>query len=448
MNVQAILAALLLAAFAPTAGAQHVAVLSVDGLGAEALAPENTCLAADSTIRRLAKSGAWSAGVAGILPTVTYPTHATIVTGADPVTHGMIDNAARGVFWLKDRRDIRADTLWDAAKRAGKTVAIVTWPSTYGADAAWLIPEDLAPRTNPQEDIRKGSTPGLFDALSRAVGTPALVHYGHADSGTPLDGMTATFAAEIVRRHKPDVLLAHFLDYDHRMHLAPFTPDDSCKALARVEGWIAHILGAYEQAGLRDRTTVFVVSDHGFLKVEQGINLRALLREAGWSELLGEARLEDVFDIRIAGGSVALYPLEPKPAAWIERVRAHFRPRLEKAHGTRLRWLTDGEARAFGGFPDAAIVLCAKPGFSFRIMPAVEAAVLVEPGRFLGAHGYCPDEPAMDALFIVSGAGVKAAGDIGRLRMRDVGATIAAFAGVRLRDATGADESARFRARP
>jgi predicted AlkP superfamily pyrophosphatase or phosphodiesterase len=360
----------------------------------------------------------------------------------------MIDNAARGVFWLKDRKDIRADTLWDAAKRAGKTVAIVTWPSTYGADAAWLIPEDLAPRTNPQEDIRKGSSPGLFDALSAAAGTPSLVHFGHADSGTPLDRMTGTFAAEIVKRHRPSLLLAHFLDYDHRMHAAPFTADDACKALARIDGWIAHILEAYERAGLRDQTTIFVVSDHGFLKVEQAINLGALLREAGWKDVLGEARLEDAFDIRIAGGSVALYPLEPKADAWLERVRAHLRPRLEKTHGTRLRWLTDEQARAFGGFQDAAIVLCARPGFSFRLLPPAEVAVLVEPGRFLGAHGYCPDERAMDAVFIASGAGVKPAGDIGRLHMRDVGATIAAVVGVELRDATGTDQSARFLAPP
>jgi hypothetical protein len=360
----------------------------------------------------------------------------------------MIDNAARGVFWLKDRKDIRADTLWDAAKRAGKTVAIVTWPSTYGADASWLVPEDLAPRTNPQEDIRKGSTPGLFDALSQAVGTPTLVHYGQADSGTPLDRMTGTFAAEVVRRHKPDLLLAHFLDYDHRMHFAPFTTDDSCNALARVDGWIAHILEAYEQAGLRDRTTVFVVSDHGFLKVEQGINLGALLREAGWSDVLGEAGLEDVFDVRIAGGSVALYPLEPRPAAWVERVRAQFRPRLEQAHGTQLRWITDAEARAFGGFPGRGDRALREAGILVSHPAGGGSCRAGRPGPIPRRARLLSRRARHGCLFVASGSGVKDAGDIGRLRMRDVGATIAAVAGVKLKDATGADESARFRSRP
>lgn len=425
----------------------HVVVLSVDGLGAAMLAPGEPCLAADATIRKLAKQGAHAA-VMGILPTVTYPTHASIVTGASPVTHGVIDNGARGRFWLQDRADIKADTLWDAAKRAGKSVAIVTWPSTYGADVAYLIPEDLAPRTNPQEDIRKGSTPGLFDALSGAVGTPALLHFGHPDSGTPLDRMTGTFAAELVKRHKPHLLLAHFLDFDHRMHAAPFTPDDACKALARVDGWIAHILDAYAQAGIDERTTVFIVSDHGFLKVGKSMNTLALLREADWEVLAPGEKPEDVFDIRIAGGSVAFYPLQARSAAWVEKVRAHLRPRLEKVHGERLRWITPAQAQAFGGFPGAAFILCAHPGFSFRLMPAATTEILVEPGRFLGAHGYCPDEPQMDALFIASGRGVRSLGDFGRMRMMDVGPTIASFLPARLTHATGMNQSPRLRNRP
>lgn len=447
MKPPALFAAFFLLLSQAIAADDHVVVLSVDGLGASMLSPTDPCLSADSTLRKLAKQGAHAA-VTGILPTVTYPTHASIATGANPATHGVIDNGERGRFWLQDRADIKADTLWDAARRAGKSVAIVTWPSTYGADVAYLIPEDLAPRTNPQADIRKGSTPGLFDALAAAVGTPALVHFGHPDSGTPLDRMTGTFAAEIVKRHQPHLLLAHFLDFDHRMHAAPFTPGDACKALARIDAWIAHILEAYAAAGVRERTTAFVVSDHGFLKVEKGINLHALLREAGWDALAPGERLDDAFDIKIAGGSVGFYDLKERAPGWTGKVRGSLRPRLEQAHGERLRWVTPGEAQAFGGFPGAAFILCAKPGYSFRLMPVATTDILVEPGRFLGAHGYCPDERAMDAVFIASGRGVRAAGDIGRLRMMDVGTTIASFIPATLTNATGADQSARFRAKP
>jgi predicted AlkP superfamily pyrophosphatase or phosphodiesterase len=430
---------------AALAAERHVAILSVDGLGAAELA-RDTCLPADATIRKLAKAGAWSSGVTGILPTVTYPTHATIVTGAQPLTHGVIDNGARGVFWMKERADIRADTLWDAAKRAGQSVAIVTWPSSYGAAVDWRVPEDLAPRTNPTEDMRKGSTPGLFDALSEAAGKPELLHFGHPDSGTPLDRMTATFAAEIVRRHKPRLLLAHFLDFDHRMHAAPWS-SAACESLARTDAWIAHLVAAYEAAGLRERTTFFIVSDHGFLKVGKAINVLALLRQAGWDEFSPDETPDKALDIKVTGGAVAFYALEPRSTEWTAKLGSQLRPRIEAAHAERLRWVTPAEAQSFGGFPGAAFVFCARPGYSLRTLGS-SSDLLVDPGRFVGAHGYCPDEPAMDALFVASGHGVRAAGDIGRMRMQDLGPTMAAMLGVSLRDATGTDQSGRFRSTP
>ena len=169
-----------------------------------------------------------------------------------------------------------------------------------------------------------------------------------------------------------------------------------------------------------------------------------MLKQAGWSAFSPDEPPEKVLDIKITGGAVAFFPLEPRSAEWIAQLRAHLRPRLEAAQGERLRWVSPEQARAMGGFPDAAFVLCARPGFSFRMLGSNAPDLLVDPGRFVGVHGYCPDETAMDALFVASGAGVRAAGDIGKLRMRDVGPTLATFLGLKLRDATGSDQSARF----
>ena len=49
----------------------------------------------------------------------------------------------------------------------------------------------------------------------------------------------------------------------------------------------------------------------------------------------------------------------------------------------------------------------------------------------IGAHGYCPDEPPMNAAFIAAGAGVSA-NSIDRIRMIDIAPTIATLLGVRL----------------
>src|SRR5262250_2608679 len=43
-------------------------------------------------LRRFLKEGAFAEGVKGVLPTVTYPSHTTLVTGASPPRHGILAN--------------------------------------------------------------------------------------------------------------------------------------------------------------------------------------------------------------------------------------------------------------------------------------------------------------------------------------------------------------------
>ena len=423
-------------AAAPADG--HVAVLSVDGLGASELFAGPSCLAPDSTIRSMAARGAYSRGVRGVLPAITYPAHATLSTGTLPTTHGVVDNGLRGE-WFKERSRIGVETLWDAARRAGRTVAIVTWPSTYGAQAEYLIPEDLANFSVPVADIRKGSTAGLFDSLASAVGMPKLLPFTHPDAGTPLDEMTARFAAEVVKRHKPQLLLAHFLDYDHRMHAAPWSAE-ACRSLARTDAWIAHIVEGYRAAGILDRTTFFIVSDHGFLEVKKAVNLHAMLLDAGWNDIFPGEDVATAFELKLAAGSAAIYPGKIAAAA-LARGAARLRPRLEKRHGGAVRWVTPNEARTLGGYPGAVFALCARPGHALAVLPPGRKEILVEPPPYRGAHGYCPDLPQMDAAFIASGFGVRRAGAIARMSMTDVGPTIAAFVGARLPQAVGKDRS-------
>jgi len=415
---------------APT---RHVLVVSIDGFGASELFEAPSCIERAPTLRRLADEGAYSHGIGGVLPTITYPSHATIVTGTVPARHGIHDNQ-RGGDWIKQRAEIRADTLWDAARRAGRSVAIVTWPSTYGAQADWLVPEDLANRAVATADIRAGSTPGLFDALAEATGAPQLLPFGDAEAGAPLDAMTGRFAAEIVRRHRPELLLVHFLDYDHRMHASPWSAE-ACLALEKIDAWIEHILAAYRVAGLGDRTTVFIVSDHGFGKIERRVNPFTQLKEAGWARAFPGLEPESALRVDFAGGSAAFYAASPEvaDAGRLEALRARF----DKLHGESAWMMPRGRVRALGGSPDAVFVLCARPGFAFTVRAGGPSSG--------GAHGYCPDDARMNATFIASGYGVRKAGAIGRMPLSDVGPTIGGFLGISPAQATGRDRSSELR---
>jgi len=67
-------------------------------------------------------------------PTVTYPSHTTLMTGVWPAKHGILANQTfdplqknhEGWYWYAE--DIRVPTLWDAASAAGRTTASIQWP--------------------------------------------------------------------------------------------------------------------------------------------------------------------------------------------------------------------------------------------------------------------------------------------------------------------------------
>ena len=115
---------------AATATARRVVLLSFDGLGADALSRQQNLPA----FERLAREGA-SARIINVNPTLTAPSHVSILTGADPQRTGVVSNRfhlpgtpveqiARGM-----EQDSDVETLVEAARRQGKRVGVVSFPT-------------------------------------------------------------------------------------------------------------------------------------------------------------------------------------------------------------------------------------------------------------------------------------------------------------------------------
>jgi predicted AlkP superfamily pyrophosphatase or phosphodiesterase len=67
----------------------HVVLISVDGLRPEFYMDPQWSMV---NVRQGMKNGAYAEGVRGSFPTVTYPSHTTIVTGVLPAKHGIYYN--------------------------------------------------------------------------------------------------------------------------------------------------------------------------------------------------------------------------------------------------------------------------------------------------------------------------------------------------------------------
>jgi len=115
------------------------------------------------TFKHLIDNGVWAENCLVPLPTVTPPNWTTISTGAWPGTHGITSFHTHmpGDPFLQeiqswDSAQCQAETIWEAAARAGKRSIIINYPSTH----------DL----NPEGGIRLGGTSMFMNGFRVGLG--------------------------------------------------------------------------------------------------------------------------------------------------------------------------------------------------------------------------------------------------------------------------------------
>ncbi|MCP5119124.1 MAG: alkaline phosphatase family protein, partial [bacterium] len=122
MLVRTLLLIILLAALSPAA--EHVILVSIDGFAAYHLYNQELLL---PNIRELIDQGVWAASSETVFPSVTHPSHTTILTGVLPRVHGVLSNGLvnreTGESFHptnKPRKEVvKVPTLFDAAKAKG-----------------------------------------------------------------------------------------------------------------------------------------------------------------------------------------------------------------------------------------------------------------------------------------------------------------------------------------
>ena len=405
----------------------HVVVISIDGL------PPSTYTKADGpkvpTLRRLASDGAYASGVVGVFPSVTYPSHTAMMTGLRPDRHGIYNNrildpedrSNAGWYWYA--RDVKAPTLPGAVRARGLRAAGVIWPVTVGADLDFLVPEFA--RSRHPETV----------TLLRALSKPAtLLDDVEGSRPEPLpwpmtDKERTEIAAWIVRVHRPHLLLLHIFDTDSAQHThGPGSPQ-ALEAIEAADGHVATMLDGIDAAGLRQRTTVVVVSDHGFLPVSQQLQLNTRFKQEGWIRTDAGGRIEawDVY-FQPSGGSGFVFLRDPSDANLLAKVRAVVETvAADPSHGVE-RVLSAQDLRALGADPRASMAVDMRTGF----YTGAGHDALVAPTSSKGGHGFHPERAELHASLIMAGPLVPRRGDLGVVRMTQLAPTIAAWFGVSL----------------
>ena len=408
---------------------RHAVIVSVDGLMPAYYLRADELGLKIPNLRRLMAQGAFGR-VTGVLPSVTYPSHTTLITGVPPRHHGIASNTLfdpegrSNSAWNWYASAVRVPTLVSAARARGLRTASISWPVSVG----------LATDDNLPEYWRTGSEHPADLALLEALSTPGLVADVVKERGRPLpyplqDTDRVDFAVHVLREHRPHLLLLHLVEVDGQEHEHGPLTSEAKDAVERSDEALGRVARAIEETGMAATTLFAVVSDHGFLPVSRSLKPNVRLRQAGLLQLDEKGKVREwraVF--HTDGGSAALRLKDPQDTAAVDKVRALFRGDAGRRGSGILRILEARDVQRLGGDRDVPLVLDAESGFSFLVAADGEYSAA---RPYAGTHGHGPDREELQAALVLTAPGSKV-GDLGLVHMTAIAPTVARFLGLDL----------------
>jgi len=247
-------------------------------------------------LRELARGGTFTEfGAIASWPSVTFPNHNVVGSGAHPGHHGIVNNR----FYIRETKTFKnffdnqqhplfhftsqfltpdIETLHEAVHRTfgdwqpadgpaseKAFTAAVNEPSARGADYATLEPDQSFP--NPESygstanpaDLAEDTTQSCAEQSDGYLQESALDHFGQTQARRLYD----TEGQAISPHPLPKYLINNFTLTDGAGHT--FGPHNECTLASYrdADRRLARILGAMDEAGVLSETLIVLTGDHG-----------------------------------------------------------------------------------------------------------------------------------------------------------------------------------------
>jgi predicted AlkP superfamily pyrophosphatase or phosphodiesterase len=379
-----LIAALLAGQTARKPAPRKLLVISIAGLD-ERFLTEPPSRVKIPNIRRLIRQGLSSSGVIGVVPSNTWPSEISLVTGQPPSD----ENTAR-------------TGLWQAAAKSGLKTAAVYWPGTTGADIPFDFPAFREPAKGqniPFDEVAKKSSPAnLADRIEKTSAGFEKELW---------DDTSATRAAiYLLRNEKPDLLMVALTEVDSEQRDTGALSVYSRDMLENDDELIGQILTAAPPD-----TIVALVSGHGFENENYIVRPRVLLKQGKKPERAVE--MQD----GLIGTS-------------------------DRGVADRLRKLmTDGHRHGLAREVPMSVVKEKAPALARwvaafdtpqnYVASAEETGPALGPGTHMGVSGLWPTRPGYRSVFVIAGEGIRA-GKLGEIDLLQIAPTLADELGVTL----------------
>lgn len=383
---------------------RHVVLISIDGFRPEFyLDPAWHA----PTLKRLMKEGVYAEGMKPVYPSVTYPNHISMITGALPSKHGIYYNKpVNGPERIWNSGMIKTPTVFDAVHTAGLSTSALFWPVMAESSIQYNVPTTVGVKTKLLPDfMAQAASPGLWKELEEhAIGK---VPVGQIKN----DENTGKMAAYIIQTYKPTLIAVRLAGIDHLQHKVGIKDKSIDKALLDADQAIARILQAIDIADMTENTTVLIVGDHGFCDVHTSLSPNVWLKKKRM--LKNEYRWKARFFT--SNGSAFLYLKDPEDERTVRRVK-RLLEHLPEKEKKLFQVIEKEQLEKLGADPQVVLALNPVQGIIFR-QTGSGKAVKQATG---GGHGYFADFPEIMTGFIGWGHGLKPGTVIQQMNVPDI----------------------------
>ena len=426
-----------------------VFVLSMDAMVGEDL----DYLANKPNFARIFKNSARVGRVTTIFPSITYPAHVSMMTGCRPGKTGIYTNYVVGkkkvpgdVPWHLDASEVKVEDYFAAAKRAGRSTAAVYWPVTGNNPNVDYEINELFFYLN--EDMEAHFRKYGANDEAMAVVRENIARFPKAAEYTPrpcrgdgFDDFIMGCVCSLIRRDRPDFLVAHNCILDTMRHRRGVFHEKVIRALDDVDAWLGEVADAMADAGVLEDTDFILCSDHGQRNNVRNMKVNVLLKRKGFLTTDEAGHITEWRARCVANGMSAYIYLRDRADEQTKREVYDYLKALaaDGVWGFNEVYTADEIREKYGTYGDFDFVLNTD-GYSSFSESASEPPV----GKYdfsdyrsgKATHGYFPEDGAQP-VFVAVGPSFKPGAYIEQAEIIDEAPTIAHIMGDGLPEAEG-----------